>query len=223
MPISFSNVLPKIWRPYSGEYMDFGKVWDKYGMYIAIMFMFLMFFAYSVEWLKVGVGQAIDSVFSPVVDGFNIPFYVLIIILSAFTGLYSSIIQKYTIDYEKMTDVQERMKEFQTEYREAQLSQDEKKIKKLEAKKDRVMKEQLEMSQQQFKPMAYILVLTVPIFFWLLFRLAKVQSTITLPYAGTIGLHAPAVWIIPAWILWYMVCSITLSQVIRKSLNIGGL
>ncbi len=192
-------------------------------MYIAIMFMFLMFFAYSIEWLKVGVGQAIDAVFSPLVDGFNIPFYVLIIILSALTGLYSSIIQKYTIDYEKMTDVQERMKEFQTEYREAQLSQDEKKIKKLEAKKDRVMKEQLEMSQQQFKPMAYILVLTVPIFFWLLFRLSQVQSTITLPYAGTIGLHAPAIWIIPAWILWYMVCSITLSQVIRKSLNIGGL
>ena len=67
------------------------------------------------------------------------------------------------------------MKEFQTEYREAQLSQDEKKIKKMEAKKDRVMKEQLEMSQNQFKPMAYILVLTVPIFFWLLFRLNQVQ------------------------------------------------
>jgi uncharacterized membrane protein (DUF106 family) len=223
MRISSSNVLLKIWLLCSGEYMDFGKIWDKYGMYIAVMFMLLMMFSYSIEWLRVGVGQAIDAVFSPLVDGFNIPFYVLIIILSAFTGLYSSIIQKYTINYDRMTEVQERMKEFQSEYREAQLSQDEKKIKKLEAKKDRVMKEQLEMSQQQFKPMAYILVLTVPIFFWLLFRLAQVQSTITLPYVGTISLHAPAVWVIPAWILWYMVCSITLSQVIRKSLNIGGL
>jgi len=203
--------------------MDFGKVWDKYGMYIAILFMFLMMFSYSVEWLRVGVGQAIDAVFSPLVDGFNIPFYVLIIILSALTGLYTSIIQKYTINYERMTEVQERMKEFQTEYREAQLSQDEKKIKKLEAKKDRVMKEQLEMSQQQFKPMAYILVVSVPIFFWLLFRLNQIKSTITLPYAGTIGLQDAAVWIIPAWMLWYMICSISLSQVIRKSLNIGGL
>ncbi|MFA5346797.1 MAG: EMC3/TMCO1 family protein [Methanoregula sp.] len=203
--------------------MDFGKVWDKYGMYIAILFMFMMLFAYSIEWLKVGVGQAINAVFSPLVDGFNIPFYVLIIILSALTGLYTSIIQKYTIDYERMTDVQERMKEFQSEFREAQLSQDEKKIKKLEAKKDRVMKEQLEMSQQQFKPMAYILVVSVPIFFWLLFRLNQIQTTITFPYIGTIGLQNAAVWIIPAWILWYMICSISLSQVIRKSLNIGGL
>ena len=203
--------------------MDFGKVWDKYGIYIALGFMMLMMFSYSIEWLKVGIGQGIDGVFSPLIDSFKIPFYILILILSAFTGLYSSIIQKYTIDYEKMTETQERMKEFQTEYREAQLSQDEKKIKKMDAKKDRVMKEQLEMSQNQFKPMAYILVLTVPIFFWLLFRLNQIKATITLPYVGTIGLQDAAVWIIPAWMIWYMICSITLSQVIRKSLNIGGL
>ena len=203
--------------------MDFSKIWDKYGIYIALGFMMLMMLSYSIEWLRLGVGKGIDAAFSPLVDGFGIPFYILIVILSAFTGLYSSIIQKYTIDYERMTETQERMKEFQTEYREAQLSQDEKKIKKMDAKKDRVMREQLEMYQQQFKPMAYILVLTVPIFFWLLFRLEQVKSTITMPYVGTIGLHDAAVWIIPAWILWYMICSITLSQVIRKALNIGGL
>ncbi len=203
--------------------MEFGKIWDKYGIYIALGFMMLMMFSYSVEWLRVGVGKGIDVAFAPLVDEFKIPFFILIVILSALTGLYSSIIQKYTIDYERMTDAQERMKEFQKEYREAQLSQDEKKIKKLDAKKDRVMREQLEMSQQQFKPMAYILVLTVPIFFWLLFRLNEVHSTITLPYAGTHALSDPALWVIPAWMVWYFICSITLSQVIRKSLNIGGL
>jgi uncharacterized membrane protein (DUF106 family) len=223
MQISCSTGHQPILQMFSGEPMDFGKVWDKYGMWIAMGFMMLMMFSYSIEWLRVGVGQAIDGVFAPFVTEFSIPFYILIVILSAITGLYSSIIQKYTIDYEKMTESQERMKEFQTEYREAQLSQDEKKIKKLEAKKDRVMKEQLEMSQQQFKPMAYILVLTVPIFFWLLYRLSQIQSTITLPFYGTHNLHEAIIWVIPAWILWYMICSITLSQVIRKALNIGGI
>jgi len=203
--------------------MELGKVWDKYGMWIAMGFMMLMMISYSIEWLRHGVGEGIDTAFAPVVDGFGIPFYVLIIILSAFTGLYSSIIQKYTIDYEKMTEVQDRMKEFQAEYREAQLSQDEKRIKKLDARKDKVMREQLELSQQQFKPMAYILIITVPIFFWLLFRLEQVTSTITFPYFGTLALHDPAIRILPAWILWYMICSITLSQIIRKALNIGGL
>jgi uncharacterized membrane protein (DUF106 family) len=31
------------------------------------------------------------------------------------------------------------------------------------------------------------------------------------------------IWVIPAWIIWYMICSITISQVIRKALNIGGI
>ncbi|MFZ1126732.1 DUF106 domain-containing protein [Methanoregula sp.] len=203
--------------------MNFGKFWEKYGLYIALLFMMLMMFSYSVQWLRVGVGEAIDSVFAPLVEVFGIPFFILIVILSAATGLYSSIIQKYTIDYERMTDVQDRMKGFQKEYREAMLSQDEKRIKKLDVKKDRMMKEQLELSQQQFKPMAYILVLTVPIFFWLLYRLSQINNTITLPYYGTVSLTAPLLWVIPAWIIWYMICSITISQVIRKALNIGGI
>lgn len=205
--------------------MDFGKFWDKYGLYVALLFMFAMMISYSIEWLRVGVGKALDSVFAPLVETFGIPFFILIVILSAATGLYSSIIQKYTIDYERMNEVQERMKGFQKDYREALLSKDEKKIKKMDAKKDRMMKEQLELSQQQFKPMAYILILTVPIFFWLLYRLSQIpDATITLPYqAGAISLTAPMFWILPAWIVWYMLCSITISQVIRKALNIGGI
>ena len=203
--------------------MDFGKFRDKYGLYIALLFMMLMMISYSIEWLRVGVGQGIDSLFAPLVKSFGIPFFILIVILSAATGLYSSIIQKYTINYERMTEVQDRMKEFQKEYREAMLSQDEKRIKKLDTKKDRMMKEQLELSQQQFKPMAYILILTVPIFFWLLYRLSQINNTITLPYYGTLSLTAPLFWVIPAWIIWYMICSITISQVIRKALNIGGI
>lgn len=203
--------------------MDLGKIWDKYGLYIALLFMFAMMISYSIEWLRVGVGKGLDSVFAPLVEMFHIPFFILIVILSAATGLYSSIIQKYTIDYERMTEVQNRMKEFQKEYRDAMLSKDEKRVKKLDVKKDRMMKEQLELSQQQFKPMAYILVLTVPIFFWLLYRLSQIHNTITLPYYGTISLTAPLLWVIPAWIIWYMICSITISQVIRKALNIGGM
>jgi uncharacterized membrane protein (DUF106 family) len=42
---------------------------------------------------------------APLIEEFKIPFYILIVILSALTGLYSSIIQKYTIDYDKMTEV----------------------------------------------------------------------------------------------------------------------
>ncbi len=203
--------------------MDFGKFWEKYGLYVALLFMFVMMWTYTVPWLRTDVGKGIDGVFSPLVTQFGIPFFILIVILSALTGLYSSVIQKYTIDYERMTEVQDRMKDFQKEYREAMLSQDEKRIKKLDVRKERMMREQLELSQQQFKPMGYILILTVPIFFWVLYRLSEINNTITFPYYGTLSLTTPVIWVIPAWMAWYMICSITISQVIRKALNIGGI
>jgi uncharacterized membrane protein (DUF106 family) len=193
----------------------------KYGGYIALVVAMLMMVAYSIPAIREGVGSAIDVIFGPLVG--EVPFFILIVILSTITALYSSIIQKYTIDYEKMKDVQARMKVFQKEFREAQLSQDEKKIKKLDARKDKMMKEQLEMSQNQFKPMAYILVLSVPIFFWLLFRLNLVEASITMPFFGTNLFTDMVLGPVPAWILWYMICSLTLSQVARKSLNIGGI
>jgi uncharacterized membrane protein (DUF106 family) len=193
----------------------------KYGGYIALVVAMLMMVAYSIPAIRDGVGSAIDVIFGPLVG--EVPFFILIVILSTITALYSSIIQKYSIDYEKMKEVQARMKVFQKEFREAQLSQDEKKIKKLDARKDKMMKEQLEMSQNQFKPMAYILVLSVPIFFWLLFRLNLVEASITMPFFGTHLFTDMVLGPVPAWILWYMICSLTLSQVARKSLNIGGI
>ena len=201
----------------------------KHGPTIALLFTMLVMLSYGIEWVRVTVGAVMDMMLGPFIDVFGVPFFVMILILSGITGLYSSLVQKYTINYEKMQEVQEKMREFQKEFREAQLSGDEKKIKKLEGKRDRMMQDQLEISRQQFTPMAIILVLTVPIFFWLLFRLppvgapVSIASGIVLPFIGAVSLSDVAFWIVPAWILWYMICSLTISQVIRKSLNIGGI
>lgn len=194
-----------------------------YGGIIALLVAMVLIFSYSIPVIRDTVGQVLDVILGPLAEA--LPFYVVIILLSVLTALYSSVIQKYTIDYEHMQEVQERMKVFQKEFREAQLSGDEKKIKKLEAKRDKVMKEQMEMSQNQFKPMAYILIISVPIFFWLLFRLNNFPESIgiTMPFFGHLTLTDVVLRFFPAWILWYMICSLTLSQVVRKALNIGGI
>ncbi len=201
----------------------------KHGPTIALVFVMLVMLSYSVEWIRVTVGLGMDVLLGPFIDTFGVPFFVMIMILSSITGLYSSLVQKYTIDYEKMQETQAKMREFQKEFREAQLSGDEKRIKKLQGKQERMMQDQLDISRQQFTPMAIILILSVPIFFWLLLRLPPIGTDIVLatgivlPFIGVIGLSDFAFWIVPAWILWYMLCSLTISQVIRKSLNIGGI
>ncbi len=199
---------------------------SRLGPIVPLILLFLMMISYSIEAVRVTVGSAMDVILGPFIDTLGMPFYVILLILASLTGLYSSIIQKYTIDYERMQTVQKRMKEFQKEFREAQLSQDEKKIKKLEGRRDKMMQEQLEMSREQFKPMSYILIVSVPIFFWLLFRLPTLPAEtaiIALPLIGLTHLNASALGPVPAWILWYMIASLTVSQVIRKALNIGGI
>ena len=201
----------------------------KHGPTIALVFTMLVMLSYSIEWIRVTVGHAMDVVLGPFIDTLGVPFFVMILILSSITGLYSSLVQKYTIDYEKMQETQAKLKVFQKEFREAQLSGDEKRVKKLQGRQERMMQDQLEISRQQFTPMAIILVLSVPIFFWLLQRLPEIgtpvaiETGIVLPFLGAVSLSSFAFWIVPAWILWYMLCSLTVSQVIRKSLNIGGL
>jgi len=194
-----------------------------FGGYFALILAMALMLSYSIPWLRDGVGSAIDQIFGPLLTLFGVPFFILIVILSTLTGLYSSLIQKYTIDYEKMQRTQAQMKEFQKEFREAQLAGDEKAVKKMQAKQSAMMQDQLEMSQAQFKPMAYILLVSVPIFFWLLYRLPLTPDHLVFPFIGSVALTASAFGPFPAWIIWYMICSLTISQVIRKSLNIGGI
>ncbi|HNQ33186.1 MAG: hypothetical protein BWX50_00644 [Euryarchaeota archaeon ADurb.Bin009] len=201
----------------------------KHGPTIALLFTMLVMLSYGIEGVRVTVGTMMNVLLGPFIDVLGVPFFVMIMILSSITGLYSSLVQKYTIDYEKMQETQAKMRVFQKEFREAQLSGDEKRVKKLQGKQERMMQDQLDMSRQQFTPMAIILILSVPIFFWLLLRLPAVgtpidiASGIVMPFIGTVTLSSIAFWIVPAWILWYMLCSLTISQVIRKALNIGGL
>jgi len=197
----------------------------KSGNMISLLLAMGIIFISTIPQVRQVVGGAMDLILGPLLlTPFDLPFYVMIVILSALTGLYSSLLQKYTIDYERVQEVQGGMKEFQKEYRDAQLSKDEKRLKKLESKRDKMMKEQLEVSQEQFKPMAYILFVSIPIFLWLIYKLPLMPAAmIVFPYFGPHTLYQGAVWIIPAWILWYMICSISISQVIRKSMNIGGI
>ena len=178
----------------------------------------------SMEPIRVGIGTALELILGPLVSFLDAPFYIVIIALSTFTGFYSSILQKYTIDYDLMKRTQEKAKEFQKDYRAAALAKDDKQLKKLDSRREAMMKDQMEMSQQQFKPMGYIMVITLPIFFWLYYRLAHFDTFITMPFAGTVHLTDPILFgVVPAWIIWYMLCSLVMSQIIRKGLDIGGL
>ncbi|MDL5501617.1 MAG: EMC3/TMCO1 family protein, partial [Candidatus Methanoperedens sp.] len=76
------------------------------------------------------IGHLMDTILKPLLGW--LPIHMIIFALAAFTGLYASLIQKYTMDWGLMKRVQEKSKIIQKEMREAQLSNNTQKIKKLE-------------------------------------------------------------------------------------------
>lgn len=214
------------------KFSEFGK---KYGMFIALAAMVGIMLLYQWEWARQTIAGLVDIIIGPFV-AMGLPFFALLLILATITGFYSSLIQKYTIDYEKMADVQEKLKDFNVKFREAQMSGDERLIKKMQARQQAILNEQMQMTQQQFTPMIYIMIVTIPIFFWIYEKIrampmsgevtaaiADLSNSIVIPFAGLSSYFDIYLWVFPLWLLWYLLCSLCMTQIIRKALNIGGM
>ncbi|MCL7410800.1 MAG: DUF106 domain-containing protein [Methanosarcinaceae archaeon] len=150
-------------------------------------------------------------------------FHVMLFIMAAITALYASLIQKYTIDWGLMRRTQETMKVFQKEFREAQLAKNTVLLKKLEEQRSSMMGDQMEMSKQQFKPMAYISIISLPLFMWAYSYIAGHGSaSLVFPFWGEHILTDKVFGPIQYWIFWYFITSLAVSQLVRKALDIGG-
>ncbi|RLG32768.1 hypothetical protein DRN97_06615 [Methanosarcinales archaeon] len=178
------------------------------------------------------VAAVLDIVLGPLAE-FVHPenFLITILILSVITGIYTSVIQKYTMNWELMAkskEYQRQIRELQRELMEAKKEDNKHKLKKLEKKRAEVMRKQTqfsgEMMKQQFKPMAYIMIITLPIFMWMWQYANGNLSGISVVFP-LIGVKELSEFFIirlriPYWLLWYIICSIPLTQLIRKTLGI---
>jgi len=193
---------------------------------------------------RLELGLIVEAVMHPFS---SYPFHILILLMSIITGLYSNLIQKYTIDYRRLLEIQNILKNYQKEYIEATKQNNQFKLKQLEKRKQEIQQIQSEMMSMQFKPMFYTFVVTIPIFAWLwekatasyeliaginygnvsshlpeafIKTLDPALYTITAPFSGTIYVVSPVL-IFPWWLFWYLLCSITFGQVIKKVLKVG--
>jgi len=159
---------------------------------------------------------------SPVLDPLSqaLPFHIVVLILATFTALYSSVIQRYTVNFQRLKQIQKKVMEFQKEYMEAVKQQNQYKLKQLEEKRDEMQKMQSEMMSMQFKPMFYIGVVTIPIFMWLWLKVKDNLTEVVVPFTGKIHVGDPIL-VVPWWLFWYILCSITITQIIKKVFRIG--
>jgi uncharacterized membrane protein (DUF106 family) len=189
---------------------------------VALAVGFFLFFGIMVSGdLRHNIGVGMDAVLGwlPAI----LPFHVVLFVLAAITGLYASLIQKYTMDWEFLKNQQEKMKNLQSGMREAQLSGDKARLQQLQTEQMKMVSEQGKMMQMQFKPMLYIGIVSIPLFMWAYLYIAQHQLTMTFPFWGTHDITKVILGPIIYWFYWYFVCSLPVSQIIRKALDIGSM
>jgi uncharacterized membrane protein (DUF106 family) len=189
---------------------------------IALAVGFFFFFGIMVSGdLRHGIGVAMEAALGwlPAI----LPFHVVLFILAAITGLYASLIQKYTMDWEFLKNQQEKMRNLQSAMKEAQLSGDKAKLQQLQNEQMKMVSEQGKMMQMQFKPMLYIGIVSIPLFMWAYLYIGQHQLTMTFPFWGTHDITKTLFGPIIYWFYWYFVCSLPVSQIIRKALDIGSM
>ncbi len=109
--------------------------------------------------------QIIDMMLNPVFGWLlDIPSLLAILILSAFLGLVSILIQKYATDQAKLKRLKADTKKYQKQIREAQKKGDTGRVMKIQ---NQMMPMQLDMMKQSFKPLLFTMIPFLVIFFWL--------------------------------------------------------
>jgi uncharacterized membrane protein (DUF106 family) len=182
-----------------------------------------LFAGYSIRQVRDVIGNTLDLFLGPLDAA--LPFYVVVMVLALFTGLYSTLLQANLMDMDKMAYYQDRMKALQTQREEAKERGDEAELDRLQQEQMEAMGENLGMFKEQFRPMVWIMLFTIPVFLWMYWMIlpggdAVTPDVIVLPLIGettwTQGVLGP----IQAWIIWYFLCSMGFTQIIRKALDI---
>jgi uncharacterized membrane protein (DUF106 family) len=186
-----------------------------------LIFGFLVMFA-SMFWMDFRnvVASAVDLIISPITG--TMPFYIVVLAIAAIVTVFSTFIQKYTMDWELMRHVTEKNRALQKEMREAQLSGNKAKLKKLQEDQMAGMQEQTALTKMQFKPMGFLAIISVPLFIWAYWYLSHNPTlSMIFPFAGTVTLISGGFFIFPWWILWSLLCSMAIGQIVRKAFNVG--
>ena len=184
----------------------------------------LVFFA---GYWNTGIRNIIASfdnlLLAPVTD--MLPFYAVILLLAIVTGLYSTVLQARLMDHEKMQAYQERMNELKERKEAAKERGDDEALEQIQEEQMEAAGDQLGMFKLQFRPMVWIMLLTIPVFLWLRWKvrgghLGANETGMILPLIGSVGWQEPAIGPMATWIVWYFLCSMASRQIIQKTLNI---
>ena len=180
------------------------------------------------------INEALNAVFNPLLalDPNPTNPALTVLVIAFIVSLLTTIANKYLVDQDALNERQKAMQDFNKELREAQKRGDGKKMAELQAKQADMMKDQSEMMTEQFKPMIVTFVPIILIFFWM--RSSAIHNLVIILPKTVYWVTLTPLWhvlgsflyggqaTIPygiGWLLWYMICTFGMSQILRKFLG----
>ncbi|WP_436925069.1 DUF106 domain-containing protein [Halosimplex amylolyticum] len=194
--------------------------WDK----MAAVATIALFLGYSQAPIRNTVGGVLDIALGPLAN--VLPFYIMILVLAVFTGLNSTILQGKLMNMDKMGEYQEQMQDIQDRRKAAKERGDDEALEEIQQEQMEAMGDQLGMFKEQFRPMVWIMLVNIPVFLWIYYMVqtgAMVSGSgpvMVLPIMGEIASWNDRIGPMWAWIIWYFVCSMSFTQIVRKALNV---
>lgn len=182
----------------------------------------VLFLGYSMPQIR-NVVAAFDDVVLGALDSV-LPFYAVILVLAVVTGLYSAILQSLLMDKDAMSAYSDRMTALKEQRAAAEERGDEEALEQLREEQLDAAGDQLGLFKLQFRPTVWIMLLSIPVFLWLRWQvrgghLDPTELQPVFPLVGQVGWRGtvgPA----PAWLAWYLLCSMSFGQLLRKTLNL---
>jgi uncharacterized membrane protein (DUF106 family) len=197
--------------------------WTKYDK-IAGLGVLGLFAGYSLPSIRARIGGVVDIFMGPLDAA--LPFYIVIMVLAMMTGMYTTILQDALMDTSVMGNYQEKNKELQKRRKRAKEAGDDEELEKIREEQMEMMSENVGMFKAQFRPMVWIMLLTIPVFLWLYWMVLDVGITasepvMVLPLVGEVATWRTAVvGPVQVWLVWYFLCSMGFNQLLRKALNV---
>jgi uncharacterized membrane protein (DUF106 family) len=191
--------------------------WDK----LAGLGALLLFLGYSQQNVRAVVGGTIDTLLAPLTA--VLPFHVVVLVLALVTGVITTVVQGSLIDSEKMAEYQDRMKEIQDRREEAKERGDEEALEEVKQEQMEAMGDQAGMMKEQFRPTVWIMLISIPFFLWIYWKVLDgnlARTGIVVPIFGETTWRRGVVGPMQMWIVWYFLCSMSFSNILRKALNI---
>ena len=155
-----------------------------------------------------------------------LPFYWVVLVLAAVTGLYSSLLEERLRDEEKIDRYNQWLKRLKLRKEAAQERDDQEALERIEQEYPGNFSGQLTMFKARFRSTVWSLLLTIPVLLWLRSAVGGAHLSagagMVLPFAGSVTWQQPVVGPMQAWLVWYFFASVASSQIIQKTLDIGS-